>query len=363
LNPTSTSLPCRSSGVSTRAVIRPEIRGKVAREARLFGTLGIDDSPADVGRFEPMLRMLRLLALTFWPTMSSRLRRGPLRPSWSFMFEWMIRSLRLDWDETASWPLPQQRASMAAKFYPQPHVRRVTARDEVVADVRVRRFIPARPGATKIVYFHGGSYIYGSTETSHADLCAHLALASSLEVLGVEYRLAPEHVWPAQLDDALAVCRAIAGSPLILAGDSAGGHLAAKVAQAVQATALVLISPWVDLEMPGRSWVENDRYDWGTREVLLRQAHAVAADIPLHSLGLARDPLRALPQTLVVVGGAEALRDDILGFVDTLRAAGVDCSLHVAEEMPHNAPFFEAYHPSAQAAFDAVAAFIRLHAK
>jgi acetyl esterase/lipase len=309
-----------------------------------------------------MLRTLRLMLVTLFPTFSSRLRRGPLRPSWSFMFEWMIRALRRDWDETASWSLEAQRAVTAARPYPNPHGKRITVREGVVAGVSVRRFLPAQAGVTKLVFFHGGSYVYGSTRTSHADFCSHLALATSLEVIGVEYRLAPEHPWPAQLDDGLAVCRELGGTPLILAGDSAGGHLAVKAALQIPAKGLVLVSPWADLEMPGRSYVDNDPFDFGTREVLLRQAQGVAGGRPLASLALANDPLDALPPTVVVAGGAEAGHDDILAFAQRLRVQGVDCTVHVADDMPHNPPFFEAYHASARRAFEAIVNFVRRHA-
>jgi acetyl esterase/lipase len=302
------------------------------------------------------------MLVTLFSTISSRRRRGPLRPSWSFTFEWMIRALRRDWDETASWPLQEQRAVTAARPYPRPHVKRVTLRESVVGGVEVVHFVPANAGGTRLVYFHGGSYVYGSTRTSHADFCAHLALATSLEVIGVEYRLAPEHPWPAQLEDALAACRGLTGAPLILAGDSAGGHLAVKAAPQIPAKALVLVSPWADLEMPGRSYVDNDPYDFGTREVLVRQARAVAGERPVASLALANDPLGALPPTLVLAGGAEAGHDDILAFAQQLIAQGVDCTVHVAEDMPHNPPFFEAYHPSARGAFEAIVSFVRRHA-
>lgn len=273
----------------------------------------------------------------------------------------MIRALRRDWDETASWPLERQRAVTAARPYPHPHLKRITVRDGAAGGVDVRRFVPAKAGATKIVFLHGGSYVYGSTRTSHADLCAHLALATSLEVIGVEYRLAPEHPWPAQLEDALAACRAL-GTQLILAGDSAGGHLAVNVAHEIVARALVLISPWADLEMPGSSYVDNEPYDFGTRDALIRQARGVAGERPIASLALANDPLGALPPTLVVAGSAEVGRDDILSFAEKLRAQGVECTVHVAEDMPHNPPFFEAYHPSARRAFEAVVSFVRSHA-
>jgi acetyl esterase/lipase len=277
------------------------------------------------------------------------------------MFEWIIRFARRAWDETASWPLPMQRADIAARPYAHSYVKRVAVRPTTLGGVPVRCFIPANPGVTRIVFFHGGSYIYGSTETSHADLCAHLALATSLEVVGVEYRLAPEHPWPAQLEDAIGVCRALPG-PLILAGDSAGGHLCVKTALQVVVKALVLVSPWVDLEMANWGSAANDPFETGTRDGLVRHALAVAGSLPASSLALANDPLGALPPTLVSVGELEILRDDMLAFVEKLRAAGAQCTLHVAKDMPHDPVLFVGFHPSADATFDAAACFIRQYA-
>lgn len=306
-----------------------------------------------------MLRSLRLLLVTFWPTLLSRWRKGPRRPSWSFMFQWTIAFLRRDWDETADWPLVRQREGTASRPYPAPHLKKVTMRDEVIAGVPVRRFLPPSPGQAQLVFFHGGSYVYGSTKHSHAELCAHLAHATSLEVIGVEYRLAPEHPWPAQLEDAKAVCESLS-APLVLAGDSAGGHLAVKTAEALtrKPLALALLSPWVDFEMPGASFQSNEESDFGTREVLVRQAQAVAGSRPLAGLALSRVNLAALPRTFVCVGSAEIPRDDILGFVEQLRAAKVDLTVHVAEDMPHNATLFEAFHPNAKAAFEATVHFL-----
>lgn len=276
------------------------------------------------------------------------------------MFEWMIRALRRDWDESADWPLEAQRAGVASRPYPRTAVRRVQVRREALGGVPCIVFTPpTSPGRTRIVYFHGGSYVYGSCATSHADFCARLALATTLRVVGVEYRLAPEHPWPAQLDDAIAVCRALEDAPVILAGDSAGGHLAVKTAHRVLAKALVLLSPWVDLEMRGASFAENEPFDWGTRAVLSRHAAAAAGAASLSSLALGRDSLVDLPPTLVSVGEAEIPRDDALAFAHALDGAGVSCTLRVETDMPHNPALFADYHPAARAAFEGAVAFVR----
>ncbi len=320
----------------------------MAREALFVGAHGVDDG--DLARDDSGMRSLRLFAVTFWPTLMSRWRNGPRRPSWSFMFEWMVRFLRRDWDETASWPLERQREAVARKPYPK--AAGVAVHDERLGGVDVRRFVPPAVQPGRVVFFHGGSYVYGSTRHSHAALCAQLAVATSREVVGVEYRLAPEHPWPAQLEDARAVCDALDGE-LVLAGDSAGGHLAVLTGAALQrrAQALVLLSPWSDLSMPGASFTENADFDFGTRAVLVRHAEAVRAPQKL-------EPFADMPRTFVSVGEAETPRDDILAFTSRLQAANVDLTVHRAKDMPHNALLFASYHPEARAAFDAAVKFI-----
>lgn len=319
-----------------------------------------------------MLRALWFFLVTFVHTSRARRARGPLRPSWTFTFEWVVRYLRYDWDQTSNWPDTKVRAATDARPYPQNMVRKVARRDETLGGVPVRWFEPKEVRAPGVVlFFHGGSYVYGSARTSHADLCARLALATRTRVVGADYRLAPEHVYPAQLDDALAVFDAlvasgIAPSDIVIAGDSAGGNLAFYLAARVRdrggpsARAVVLLSPWSDLSMPGRSFVTHDAFDFGTREVLVRQAKAFAGDVPLDDPRLS--PVHAeaagLPPSLVVLGEVETPRDDIERLVQKLEAAGNDVTVHRAADMPHNPALFAAYHPSGAGALEAMTRFI-----
>ncbi len=112
--------------------------------------------------------------------------------------------------------------------------------------------------------------------------------------------------------------------------------------------------------MPGRSFIENDPFDFGTRETLARHARAFAGDLPLADprLSPVNAELEGLAPVLVIVGEAEVLRDDILRLAERLEQAGVSVKRHVAPDMPHNAPVFAAYHLSAQAALETAAAFI-----
>ena len=231
--------------------------------------------------FEDMFRFFRLFVLAFVNTVWSRCSRGPLRPTWPFGFEVIVRCLRKDWDSTSEWELPRVRANLDARPYPPTIVRKVFTRDEDLGGVPARWFTP--PNATEgaaVLYLHGGSYVYGSARTTHADVIARLALASGVTLVGIDYRLAPEHAYPAQIEDALHAFDALRARSgmrrAIVAGDSAGGNLAIELQLALrdrgleQAAGAVLISPWSDLTMPGSSFRENDRFDYGTREVLAR---------------------------------------------------------------------------------------------
>lgn len=319
-----------------------------------------------------MLRSLGLMWLAFVQTAWSRLTRGKPRPTWSFQFQLVQRFLRLDWERTADWDLVRVRHAVDARPYPATWVKRAVASDGELGGVPTRTYAPkadARPGA--ILFFHGGSCVYGSAKTSHADLLARLAVTAKVEVIGVEYRLAPEHPYPAQLEDALAafaalVARGVAPERVILAGDSAGGNIALTTQIALRdrgepgAGALALLSPWVDVAMNGASFQENADLDFGTRAVLVRHAAAFAGTTPVDDprISPTHAVLAGLPKTFVSWGTVETPRDDIVTFASRARAAGVEVTTHAAVDVPHNPAFFADYHPSAKASLDALVAFV-----
>lgn len=335
-----------------------------------------------------MPRLFRLFLATLLHTFRRRWARGPARATWSFRLEVIVSYLRRDWDETSDWDFARYRADLEARPYPRGAVARTTRHDGELGGVSARWFVPPRKLAADshqahtgepraiVLFLHGGSYIYGSARTTHADLIARLALASGLTVVGIDYRLAPEHPYPAQLDDATRAFDALVAegrSPgeILLAGDSAGGNLAIELQLRLreragltsQARAAMLISPWSDLTMPGRSFVDNDAFDFGTRTALARHAQAFAGDVPLDDprISPVNADLRGLAPMLVMAGEAEIPRDDILRLGDRLARAGVEVERHLAPDMPHNAPLFAAYHPSAREALDVAASFLRRH--
>lgn len=366
------STPRWRSNETMREVMRPEIAW-VAREASPCGARGMAAVAVAAVESASMLRTFWLFLLTWLDTLRSRSRSGPLRPGWPFSFEWIVRYLRADWDATATWEPARLRAHVDGRPTPRSMQRRVAVQDGEQGGVPSRSFTPAGAGRGVLLFFHGGSYAYGSARTSHAELLAQLAHESGRTVIGVDYRLAPEHVYPAQLQDARASFAALRASGLlasqiVVGGDSAGGNLALMLQLALrdageQAAAAVLLSPWSDLSMPGASFERNAAYDYGTRELLVQQAEAFAGGVPLDDprLSPVHADVRGLAPVLIVTGSAEIPHDDILRLADHLRAAEVDTTLHVANEMPHNPAVFANYHPEATRALAAMARFVRAH--
>lgn len=224
------------------------------------------------------------------------------------------------------------------------------------------------------IYLHGGGFVAGSP-ASHFVLGKRLSRASMSRVLLVDYRLAPDYAYPAQLDDVLAVYRAVLDSGVVpnnlaLAGDSAGGNLAlalllrARELKLPLPVAFVSYSPWTDLTHSGASIVENAERD---------------STIPVKMLALIatlycgdndpRDPLisplfaeyAGLPPMQLHVAQDEVLRDDTLRLVQQARAAGVGVEYRVWEKMPHAFPVYAEVIPEGRAAIRQSGAFLRAH--
>ena len=320
-----------------------------------------------------MLRSLRLMAVAWFGTLWGRLTNHRRYPSWSFVFELMIRYLRLDWDETADWDDMRLREDLNRRPYPRQFANKVKLESGQLGNVAIFRFIPPNSKAGyRLLFLHGGSYIYGSSATTHAELIARLAVETGIEAIGVEYRLVPENTYPTQLNDAVTtfdalVASGVSAQQIIVAGDSAGGNLAIALQIALrdrggpQAVATVLSSPWVNLLMPGASFTENEPFDYGTRDVLEKQARKFAGDFPLSDPRISPcfADLVGLAPCFITLGELEIPRDDILQFSESLKRAGVEVTLHRTKDMPHNPPVFAAFHPEAKAAFDSMVQFIR----
>lgn len=232
---------------------------------------------------------------------------------------------------------------------------------------------PASPART-VLYLHGGGYFSCSVAT-HRPVCAQIARRANAQVHSVEYRLAPEHPFPAGLDDALAayahlLASGIAAQNIVVAGDSAGGGLALACVLAARARALampaglVLFSPWTDLTLSGESM-----RTMAERDVMFRPepfAGVVAAYLGSHS---AKDPLASplfadlagLPPLAIWASEHEVLHSDATRLHAAAQAAGVQSELHLAAGLPHVWPIMVRL-PEAKVALGKVAQFIARHA-
>ena len=233
----------------------------------------------------------------------------------------------------------------------------------------------------RLLYLHGGGWTAGGLD-SHRPLSARLSAASGCAVLAVDYRLAPEHPFPAGLDDCLAGWGwlrengprgAAPARSLFVAGDSAGGNLTLALLLALKQRGLPLpngavpISPATDFLATGDSWRTR-----AERDPILRtgpEGIAMLAQVYLQGRAKAEDPLasplygdyRGLPPLLFQVGDAEVLLDDSTRAAEKARRAGVDVTLEVWPEMPHVWHAFAPFLPEATQAIERIGAFIRKH--
>ncbi len=223
---------------------------------------------------------------------------------------------------------------------------------------------------TIILYFHGGGYVLGSPE-SHAALCAWLSSYSGMEVSAPDYRLAPEHPFPAALEDAEAAFEALRGKGypahrIILGGDSAGGGLALALLsrllrRGIRPRALFAWSPWTDLTLSGESLLRNERSDCvlpSSRIVEMRDYYAGGADP--HDPGLS--PLLAefpdCPPVLLQASQSEILLDDSLRMEARLREQGADVRLETWPGAIHVWQLYAGWLPEAREALENTARFI-----
>jgi acetyl esterase/lipase len=228
-------------------------------------------------------------------------------------------------------------------------------------------------GRSTVLYLFGGGYVASSPDTRRT-LAGHLARAAGARVAVPDYRLAPEHPFPAALDDATDAYRWLiteAGADpraMVVAGDSAGGGLALAAMLRIRGDDLprpaggVAISPWVDLALAGESLdAQADADLTVTRADLERKAREYldGADPRTPLASPLYGDLSGLPPLLVVVGADEALLDDSIRLVRKAGMAGVKTTLIIEPEMQHAFPIFAGRIPEADAAIAGIGEWIR----
>lgn len=276
--------------------------------------------------------------------------RGPARESWVG-----VRRLMAD-------------AAARTRVPPDIHV------EPVVAGGVPAEWVHA-PGARAdraLLYLHGGGYVAGSPG-SHRGLAAALSRAARVRVLSLDYRLAPEHPFPAAVHDAAAGYQWLLGegfSPrgLAIAGDSAGGGLSAATLVYLRdqgaplPAAGVLLSPWADLEATGASITARAADDLvlvGAGVGEFGRLYAGEGDVRHPLISPIHADLRGLPPLLIQVGTREVLFDDAVRLSERVRDAGGRVELEVWEGMLHVFQIFVTLLPEARQAVQKIAGFLR----
>jgi len=268
-------------------------------------------------------------------------------------------------------PIEQRRANMD-RLDSLPRPRRVTYHDTSVGGVPAIVATPTEVRPDRhILYIHGGAYVIGSPR-SHIAMCARLAKRAAAVVTVIDYRLAPEHLYPAAVDDCVAAYRALIAdadpSLVTIAGDSAGGGAALAMLGVLKAAgdplpgAVYVLSPWTDLTASGESVVARASFDPMLKGGGLTDAAIIyAGDTPLDDPGVSplfADPT-GYPSTLIQTGTDEILLSDSTRLAERYQAAGVDVRLDLRDDLWHVYPILAGYMPEATGALVRAAVFIR----
>ncbi|MCK9521358.1 MAG: alpha/beta hydrolase [Dehalococcoidia bacterium] len=291
--------------------------------------------------------------------------------------ETTLRDLYLDWTQLMESGVLNMRLfrSIFDEWH-QPTVEPedVTYKEECVGGVPGIWALPVGADRSKVLlYTHGGGFAVGSA-SSHRKLAAHVAKAAGVAAFVLDYRRAPEHPHPAQVEDGIAAFqglldRGIRAEDITTIGDSAGGNLAIAIPLALREKGLpmpghvVAFSPWLDMENAGETLVTNDATDALITVPLLEGMIAgVLGDATSPTAPLA-NPLYAdfigFPRLYVNAGSVEALVDNATRLYEIAKAAGVDVTLHVAEGQQHVYPFLAGRHADVDAELTTIGAWLR----
>ncbi|HEY8710153.1 MAG TPA: alpha/beta hydrolase [Burkholderiaceae bacterium] len=229
----------------------------------------------------------------------------------------------------------------------------VTYKSEALAGVETIWALPVGADPTKVIlYTHGGGFAVASA-ASHRKLAGHLAKHLGVTAVVLDYRRAPEHPFPAQIEDSTAVyrellARGIKAQNITTSGDSAGGNLAISTVLKLRDDgvalpgAVIAFSPWLDMEHVGKTLETNDATDALVHKPILEAMSGMFLGENGSRTNPLTNPLKAnykgFPRLYITAGGAETLLDNATELAEIAKAAGVNVTLSVVDGMQHVFP-------------------------
>ncbi len=331
----------------------------------------------DVQRYQTLAksywRLNTLVARAGVQTLTHRLLGEKPRATWSLPFESTVRMMALGSPNEEVSDVLQIRAPIDG-LSRLPTLLNATRTPIMAGPVPGEWVDVANSSAERIILFlHGGGYVFGSP-TTHRLLTATIARTSGARVLSLDYRLAPEHPFPAAVEDAWAaywwlLSQNFDPKQIVVIGDSAGGGLSVALMLALRDAGLplpagaVLMSPWVDLSLQADSIHKNEGSDY-LNEVGLRSAarmYAEGCDVKAPLISPLFADLHGLPPILIQTGTAEVLYDDARRFAQHAKEDGVTVEFEEWEDMVHVFQFWYLMEPKARQAVHHIGEFVRRH--
>jgi len=236
---------------------------------------------------------------------------------------------------------------------------------------------PDSDASRALLYFHGGGYCSGSI-LSHRRLVTEAGRAAGMRTLAIDYRLAPEHPYPAAHEDAIAAWRFLrrqgyAAASIAVGGDSAGGNLTLGLISRLRAAgeplpgSAWLLSPWTDLTLSGATLATKDAVDPLIHKAYLDELATAYAPSPVDRMDPLVSPLFAgfagFPPVMIQVGSAETLLADATRLAEALGSADVDVTLQVWPQMIHAWPLWNAHLADGRRALADAGRFLRVHTR
>ena len=325
------------------------------------------------GRWQYQLRSVLALYWSMIYISVRRLIRGPHFPNWSLVLEASSHFLKLQASAAFHMSnIAEAREYEDALVFGSPAVAQVNI-EPVDSPIKGHWYLPKSEARdVTVLYLHGGGYAYYSK--IHQNLIAQITLAAQSHTFALDYRLIPEHPYPAQLEDAMAAYRwlldtGVDPKRLVVIGDSAGGNLTLALLLALREARLsfpalaVCLGPWTDLSNSGKSMDTNAAHDWLAKEMAVQWAGWFCKDAN------ASDPLvspinanlKGLPPIYIQAGSAEILHDMIYSFAERAKQQGAQVHLEVWPNMTHDFQAFGDIAPESKEALQRIGEVVREH--